>query len=885
MHCAKMIVVLLLTLVTTVVNAQTGDSLHVTPPDIHAVRTAQLIVIDGKLNEACWKDAPETTDFVQRDPKEWAPATEPTSVRVLYDDNALYVGVHLYDSHPDSIVARLGRKDVGQSSDDFVVGIDPYNDHQTGFYFGVDAAGTCQDGNLYNDMWSDDSWDGVWEGVSVIDSVGWSLEMRIPFSQLRYHQSDQQIWGIDFERHIRRKNEDDYITFTPKNGSGNVSRFVHLVGMENIEPSHQVEIMPYITSRAEYLHYPSGDPFHHSSKYTPDIGVDMKIGLGSSMTLTGTINPDFGQVEVDPAVVNLSDVETYFQEKRPFFIEGSSIFNFGYGGVSNFWDFDFPVPTFFYTRRIGRAPQGSIPSADYSDVPPGTRILGAAKLTGKIDGSWNVGTIQAVTGREYARLSTSGVMSSAEVEPATYYGVIRGQREFNDSRQGIGFLTTSTVRSFADDRLRTDMNNSSHVVGIDGWTSFDSDKTWVLSGWTEMSQVRGTTDRMIALQENSQHYFQRPDAKSYSVDSSATSMTGFAGRFLVNKQKGNILFNSSFGFLDPKFEQNDLGFLSRTDVVNMHAGGGYKWTEVTPWYRQLGAIAAGYQSFDYDGSLTSRGVYYESWCEFPNHYYVDIWGWKNFETVNTRRTRGGPLTLNPPGFQFSLYSNTNTNEPFVLSPYYHGYTSTSSKSWNTGFSVTWHPASNISLSVGPDYSKDIENTQWVGAFDDPTATSTYGKRYVFGKMDQTTISANIRLDWTFTPRLSLQLFVQPLISAGDFLDFKELARPGTYDFPVYGRNGSTIAMNNGEYTVDPDGSGPALPFSFSNPQYNFTSIRGNMVLRWEYMPGSVLFLVWTQSRSNDQEIGDFAFGPSVDKLWRMVPDNIFMVKMTYWWNQ
>ena len=875
----------LFSLTSAVGSVDAGDSTNVPRPDVRATRTTQPIVVDGKLTEKIWGEAPQVSDFLQRDPNEWAPASEQTSVCILYDDNALYVGVRLYDRNPDSIVARLGRKDVNQSSDDFFVGFDPYNDHRTGFYFGIDAAGTNHDGVLYNDEWTDDSWDGVWEGRSTIDSLGWCVEMRIPFSQLRYHERDEQIWGIDFERHIRRRNEDDYYTFTPKNGSGFVSRFVHLTGIQNIEPSRQIEIMPYVTTRAEYLHYPSGDPFHRGSKYEPDIGLDLKIGLGSNLTLTGTVNPDFGQVEVDPAVVNLSDVETYFQEKRPFFIEGASIFSFGQGGVTNSWSFNFSVPTFFYTRRIGRAPHGSIPDADYADIPRGTRILGAAKLTGKLGESWNLGTIQAVTGREYAQLSNSGRTNQVEIEPGTYYGIVRGQREFNDSRQGIGFLTTSTVRSFADDRLRSEMNNSSHVVGIDGWTSFDSDKTWVLSGWTGLSHVRGTTDRMISLQENSQHYFQRPDARSYSVDSSATSMTGFAGRLLVNKQKGNILFNSSFGIIDPTFDQNDLGFLSRTDVINMHVGGGYKWTEVTSFYRQLGAIAAGYQSFDFDGNLAARGVFWETWCEFPNNYSIDLWGGYNAENVNTRRTRGGPLTLNPPGYQLSLYSNTDPNQPVVLSTYFGGYTSISSKNWNGGFSMTWHPGSNISISVGPDYTRNIENSQWVGAFDDRTATATYGRRYVFGKMDQTTVSANIRLDWTFTPRLSLQVFVQPLISAGDFLEFKELARPGSYDLPVYGTRGSTISLNDGKYAVDPDGTGPAPSFSFDNPQYNYTSIRGNLVLRWEYVPGSVLFFVWTQSRSNDQQIGEFEFGPSIDKLWRMVPDNIFMVKMTYWWNQ
>jgi hypothetical protein len=872
-------------LFTTLGYAESIDSASVPRPDIRALRTMDRIVVDGILSEDIWRDAPVAPYFIQRDPNEWEPETEKTLVSILYDDDAIYVGARLFDRSPDSIVARLGRKDVEQNSDDFFIALDPYNDHRTGFYFGIDAAGTVHDGVIYNDEWTDNSWDGVWEGRATIDSLGWCAEMRIPFSQLRYHQNDQQIWGIDFRRIIRRKNEESYITFQPKNGSGFTSRFVHLIGIENIKPSRQIEIMPYATTRAEYIHYPSDDPFHNGSKYTPDIGLDLKIGLGSNLTLTGTVNPDFGQVEVDPAVVNLSDVETFYQEKRPFFVEGATIFNFGYGGVTNFWNFNFPMPTFFYTRRIGRAPHGEVPDADYTDVPAGTKILGAAKLTGKLGESWNFGTIQALTGREYARISNSGETSRIEVEPPTYYSVIRAQREFDDSRQGLGFLVNSTLRSFADDRLRIDMNNNSHVFGIDGWTSFDSSKTWVLSGWTEMSHVRGTTDRIIELQENSQHYFQRPDAESYSVDRTATSMTGFAGRFLVNKQKGNVLFNGSFGIINPKFEPNDLGFLSRTDVIDMHVGGGYRWTDVGSFYRQLGWVAAGFQSFNFDGNLTWRGIFCESWIQFLNYYYIDIWGAYNPRTITTRRTRGGPASVHPGGFQTYIYASSDSRQEVIFDTYLNVYNGIGSKNWNSYIGLTWHPMSNISLSFSPSYTRNIENTQWIDVFDDPYAMETYGKRYVFGKMDQTTISANIRLDWTFTPQLSLQLFVQPLISAGDFLEFKELARPGTYDFPVYGTQGSTISLDNGTYIVDPDGGGPAAPFSFDNPQYNYTSIRGNAVLRWEYMPGSVLFLVWTQSRSNDRELGQFQLGPSAEKLWRMVPDNIFMIKMSYWWNQ
>ena len=877
--------IVLFSFITAVGYAAEVDSASTPRPDVRALRTTEHIEIDGILSEDIWRDAPVAPYFIQKNPNEWEPETEKTLVSILYDDEALYVGARMFDRSPDSIVARLGRKDVEQNSDDFFIAVDPYNDHRTGFFFGIDAAGTVHDGVLYNDEWTDNSWDGVWEARATIDSLGWRAEMRIPFSQLRYHKADQQLWGIDFRRIIRRKNEETYITFQPKNGSGFTSRFVHLVGIENIKPARQIEVMPYVTTRAEYIHYPSGDPFHNGSRYAPEIGLDLKVGLGSNLTLTGTINPDFGQVEVDPAVVNLSDVETFYQEKRPFFVEGATIFNFGQGGATNFWNFNFPVPTHFYTRRIGRTPRGEVPDADYTDIPSGTRILGAAKLTGKLGESWNFGTIQAVTGREHAQFANSGESNRIEIEPPTYYSVVRAQREFDDSRQGLGFLMNSTLRSFSDDKLRIDMNNSSHVFGIDGWTFFDSDKTWVMSGWTEISHVRGTTDRMIELQENSQHYHQRPDAKSYSVDRTATSMTGYAGRLLVNKQKGNVLFNGSFGVVDPKFEPNDLGFLSRTDVINMHAGGGYRWTEVGSFYRTMGAIAAGFQNFDFDGNVTWRGIFLDTWITFLNYYYIELWGAFNPPTITTRRTRGGPVSIHPGGYEISLSANSDNRQKVMFTTFFDAYLGQGSKNWYGNVGMTWHPVSNISLSFSPDYSRNVENTQWIDVFDDPTATATFGKRYVFGKMDQTTVSANIRLDWTFTPRLSLQLFVQPLISAGDFLEFKELGRPGSYEFPVYGTQGSTIALDDGTYTVDPDGNGPAASFTFDNPQYNYTSIRGNAVLRWEYMPGSVFFFVWTQSRSNDRQIGQFEFGPSAEKLWRMVPDNIFMVKMTYWWNQ
>ena len=374
---------------TSVVPAQLADThaVRVKPAPVpavahvQAVRLTHPVAVDGVLSDPIWSSAERISAFVQRDPSEGSAPTESTVVWVAYDDAALYVAARMYDAHPDSIIARLGRRDANTNSDRFVLYLDPYHDRRSGFFFSIDAAGTLWDGTLMNDDWNDNSWDGVWEGRTRIDSLGWTAELRIPYSQLRFIKADHYVWGVNFRRTIARKNEEDYLVYTPKNSSGFVSRFAELAGINGVTPPARLEVLPYVTSKAEFAPHAPGDPFFSGSRYTPAIGADVKVGLGSNLTLDATVNPDFGQVEVDPAVVNLSDVETFFSEKRPFFIEGSSIFDFGFGGTNNNWGFNWGNPQFFYSRRIGRAPQGGLPGdAAYSDVPNGTHILGAVKL-------------------------------------------------------------------------------------------------------------------------------------------------------------------------------------------------------------------------------------------------------------------------------------------------------------------------------------------------------------------------------------------------------------------------------------------------------------------------------------------------------------------------
>ncbi len=866
--------------------------------EIHAVKISQPIKVDGKLNESVWSSMRPISEFVQRDPNQGEAPTEKTEVWIGYDDNALYIAARLYDSHPDSIMKVLSRRDNISTSDWFIVFIDPYHDKRSGNYFAIGPSGMLGDGVLFNDDWDNSDWDGVWEGKANIDETGWTVEMRIPFSQLKFHEQQEQIWGIDFRRDIGRKNEQDYITYTPRMQSGFVSRFHELVGIEGVKPSNQAEFLPFTTTKAEYTHPSVGNPFNSGSRYHPDFGADLRYGLNGNLVLNATVNPDFGQVEVDPAVVNLTDVESFFQEKRPFFVEGANIFTmFGQGGGNNYWNFNYPQPTFFYSRRIGRSPHGNdtLDNVDYVDMPIATRILGAAKITGKLSDSWNVGTVHAVTSRMIAPFQINGTRSEAEIEPSAYYGIARVQKEFPDGRQGIGFMGTLARRSFSlndiGSRLENFINRSAVFAGIDGWTFLDEDKMWVITGYSAMSHVNGSKERITNLQTNSVHYFQRPDASYLKVDSNATSLTGFTGRAYLIKQKGNSYVNASFGIIDPKFEINDLGFLSRTNVINMHGGGGYVWSEPEGIFRTREIGGGVGQSYDFGGNLIHRVVVEWLFAKFTNYYSINLNFAQNPSTAyNIRRTRGGPITLNPKGWEADLMFNTDDRKEVFVNGYANTYFSSITNFVNYGAAIQFRPSSSVTFSIGPDLTLDQEKLQWVDRYNDAVATSTFGSRYVFGEMNQKTISANIRLNWTFSPKISLQLFAQPLISSGAFTNLKMLARSRSDEYVAFRQNGTTInkvvdpSSHDVRYTVDGDGVGPATSHTLNNPDFNFKSLRGNAVLRWEYLPGSTIYFVWTQSRSDNEGDGEFRFNHSLYRLGNSRPDNIFLIKMSYYFN-
>jgi hypothetical protein len=852
--------------------------------EVRAVRAASPVVIDGVISESAWQSAPVAAGFRQQRPNEGSDPTQRTEVRVLYDDQALYVAARMFDARADSIVRTLARRDYGMRSDVFTLFLDPQHDRRSGYFFGLSAAGTLYDGTLQNDIGRNSTWDGVWEGRTKVDGDGWTAELRIPFSQLRFARADVQEWGINFERSMGRGFEENYLAYTPANESGFVSRFPALTGLAGVSPGRAIEVMPYGTSRAEYLQHEPLDPFNDGSRLAPNVGGDLRMPLGTRLALNATVNPDFGQVEVDPAVVNLSDVETFFPEKRPFFVEGNSIFNAGQQGASNYWGFDFPQPTFFYSRRIGRAPAGSLPEdARFSDVPNGTTILGAAKVSGKLGSAADFGMLHAVTARERADLLDGGFsrVNGFEVEPLTYYGVGRVLKEYPERRHGIGVISTLAARNFESRRLEDEFNRASFTTAVDGWHFLDAKQVWVLSGWAGGTHVTGSPARIEAIQRSSRHYFQRPDAKSYEVDPAANSMSGLGGRMWLNKEKGNWMSNSSLGFLSPGLEMNDLGYLSQADLIGGHLGGGHKWTKPTRHVKNHNVQGALFGATNFDGDLVSAGAYSEAFWWYKNDWCLDLSATYNPETVQPRRSRGGPLMLSRPGTSGNLFMDTDGSRVRYYYLNLYGSTQPGEGSWNWGLSpgITWKPASNLQFSLGPDFNRSRDGAYYFAALDDAAATSTYGRRYLFTELEQTTLGATVRASISFTPTMSLQFYGQPLLSTGRYRNIKELARPRSLDF--IGPGAGAWTYDPATNLFDPDGAGIEEPYS---RDFSFRSLRGNAVFRWEYRPGSTLYLVWTQVRSDEEPGSDFNVGPSFRQLMSADADNIFLAKVTYYLN-
>ncbi len=871
------------------------------PRVIRAVSISDAPRIDGVLDEEIWQ-RPGDSGFIQRIPDDGQPSSAKTEVWVAFDKHALYVAAQMYDSAPDSIISRLVRRDDEFASDWLQVGIDPNGDRQTGYYFATNPSGSIGDGLIYGDTKIDETWDAIWDVGVTVNENGWTAEFRIPFSQIRFEQSKEGIWGIDFSRHIQRRNEDSYFTYQPRNDAVRVSRWSSLLGLGEVEPPARIEVSPYVVGTAKFVEQPPvqsfnagfSDPFVAGRDYFGNVGVDFKLGLSGNLTLDGTLNPDFAQVEVDPAVVNLTAFETFYAEKRPFFIEGSQILRFGLSGSATPVDIRWSNPSFFYSRRIGRTPQlaeylrnnGEVTHEGYQNIPDRTTILGAAKISGKTTDGWSVAALTAVTDREYAEVDSAGVRFRDEVEPLTFYGVGRVLKEFNNARQGLGIISTVVERDLRDPRLEAILNKGAYSAAVDAWTALDEENDWSVSGWAGVTHVRGTSDRMVSLQQAPQHYFQRPDADYVNVDTSATSLTGWSSRLWLNKDKGALRFGTSLGVIDPSFESNDIGFHGRTDLLNAEVWGQYYWFEPDEVFRVKMIGGDVYHNYNFGGILLESSYTVSTHGQFLNYWDLYIQGGYYGKGLSDIATRGGPLMESPAAWFAQVYVSSDPRRDLIGSAWISGL-ETVAGAWqvSTGIDLTWKATTTLSLSLAPYYYRTHSLAQYVSTFADPTAAATYGHRYLFGILDQHQLAADIRMNWTFTPSLSLQMYMQPLLATGEYVSFRELAMPRTYDFREYRQQDSSLVYDPSTswYTIYPTGpSGQS--FSFYDPNFNFKSLRLNLVLRWEYLPGSTIYFVWTHEKIDYAVRGDFVFGRDFRALLRDNPDNIFSLKLTYWWS-
>lgn len=826
-------------------------------------------VIDGILDDECWKQGTWAGDYHQFVPNEGAKPTYPTEMNIQYDDKNLYIAFRAFDGEPEKIVRMAGVRDetVG---DMMGITFDSYRDYRTGFEFTITAWGQKVDLVLFNPMNWDFNWNAVWKGKTGLEDSAWVAELEVPLSQLRYSNAEEQVWGMHTWRWISRISEESNWEKQSKIGPGMLYNFGELKGISGLKKSRRLEVMPFVLGDLKTMKEVPGNPFTKNGKaWGGNMGLDAKIGVSSNFTIDLTVNPDFGQVESDPSVMNLSAFETFYEEKRPFFLEGLTIF-----------DYKFDDQSLFYSRRIGHAPSLSIDEDEKTFVksPDKTAILSAIKFSGTTSKGLSVGLIQSLTANQMAHLSDpAGNRSTRQVEPLTNYMVARVQKGYDAGNTVVGGMLTSANRFINDPSLEF-LTRDAYTGGLDLLHHW-KDKEFYIDARMIGSYVNGTTQAIRALQESSARYYQRPGVDYLHYDTTQTNLSGYGGKLKIGKgSKGFWRYSTGATFLSPGLELNDIGYMRSADEINQENVVSYLINKPVSVFHTYEISLEQFNTLNFNGTYLGSGGHLSFSSEFKNNWSFSTNLILHTENVDTRILRGGPDMIVPGSVATSGRVGTDASKKVIAQFRYEyegrGNKSASSYQLSPGISV--RPVQALKLGITADYSDNRDNFQYVAVRDYVTM-----KKYILGRIEQKTLGLTFRVDLNITPEFSVQYYGSPFVSRGSYSDFKVVTNPGAES--LNDRFSFLFSQKAGNNYILQDFTDISYPlYTIANPDFNFHEFRSNLVAKWEYRLGSFIYFVWSSERTGSTSSSQASFSDSYKELQKVFPNNIFLIKLNYW---
>lgn len=816
--------------------------------------------IDGKLNDECWKSGDWAGGFVQQVPLQGKKASQDTEVKILYDNNNIYVGFKCYDKQPEGIRPILSRRD--ESVGDAVgIAFDSYHDKRTAYEFDVDASGQKIDLVHLGASNLDYNWDAVWDGkASVGDSV-WYAEMQIPFSQIHFSPGENQVWGMHIWRWIDRFQEESHWKLIPIDAPAMAYLFGELHGIKGIKPKTNYEFLPYLSTRFS----PNTDL---KNKWTQGVGLDGKIGLNSGFTLNYAINPDFGQVESDPSVLNLTSYEVFNEEKRPFFLEGNTVLDFSIGS-----------DMLYYSRRIGHDPSfyPDLEDNQKISIADNVPILSALKLTGKTQKGLSVGVVQSMTAKEDATIYSGDSKSKIAVEPFTNFMVGRIKQDFNKGNTVLGGMVTSTVRNINDDQLAF-LPNSSFVGGIDFQHNWKKRKYFV-DFKSFFSDIKGDTAAIQRLQRSSVHYYQRPDANYLEYDPKRTSLSGNGGMIQGGKRSGKFRTIGTINWRSPGVDINDVGYLYQADLISQTVNLTYKVSAQKANIRSYFVDFEQEHDWSYGGENTLDQLRLHGYLQLKNLWSAHLNMRRYYNIFDTRELRGGPGLRKDNYNDIELFIQSNqVKDLFVgFGPRFKFFTDDISKTNHFTLYLRWQINDRFSLTTQSIFDHSIDNNKWVTKTTDAEGLT----QYVVGTINRQTIYSTLRFEYFVSPEISIQYYGNPYASVGTYSNFRLVADASN---PSLAKRYTSLNMNiqdNNVYSLQKS----SIPeISIHQPDFNYQEFRSNLVGRWEFRPGSTLYLVWTNTRSDYSDKLNQSVWQSFGSIMGGKSQNVFMVKFSYWFS-